>query len=313
MRTLDATFDNVESMCESVRAWNLDFQPLSTERGILDVGRVVQSEAAGALFGHARFRTPLQQAGAPPPGVVTFVIQEPGVRGLWWRGHDVNADTVLAFPIGSELSSISGSDFDIHTISVSEDALTYVAGLLELELPGPDSRAEVFRTSGTVLNPLRARLRLLRDEGLVTRREDVTELLIALLPGWLSHSRPGLRSRPNPRARSRAIRMSLELMEAKPLAELSTDQLRAYAGVSERTHQYAFHDRFVLTPESFIKARRLAAVSAMLKRIDAEVATVGDIAAQFGFWHTGQFAADYRRAFGELPSDTLRRARPNVR
>jgi len=46
VRTLDATFDNVESMCESVRAWNLHFQPLSTGRGILDVGRVVQSEAA---------------------------------------------------------------------------------------------------------------------------------------------------------------------------------------------------------------------------------------------------------------------------
>jgi AraC family ethanolamine operon transcriptional activator len=307
VRTLDATFDNVEAMCESVRAWSLDFQPLSTGRGILDVGRVVQSEAAGALFGHARFRTPLQQAGAPPPGVVTFVIQEPGMRGLWWRGHDVNADTVLAFPIGSELSSVSGSDFDIHTISVSEEALDYVAGLLELELPESNRRAEVFRASETVLNPLRARLRLLRDEGLVARQEDVAELLIALLPGWLLHSRPRLRSRPTPRARSRAIRMSLELMEAKPLAELSADQLRAYAGVSERTLQYAFRDRFGLTPAAFIKARRLAAVSAMLKRTDAEVATVGDIAAQFGFWHSGQFAADYKRAFGELPSDALLR------
>ena len=313
MHALDATFDNVESMCESVRAWNLDFQPLSTGPSILDVGRVVQSEAGGALFGHARFRTPLQQAGAPPPGVVTFVIQEPDMRGLWWRGHDVDADTVLAFPKGSELSSISGSDFDIHTISVSEDALAHVAGLLDLELPGPDSRAEVFRTSGTVLNPLRQRLRLSRDEGLAFQQDDVTELLIALLPGWLLHSRLKPRSRPTPYARSRAICMSLELMEFEPLAELSADQLRAYAGVSARTLQYAFRDRFGLTPAAFIKARRLGAVSAVLKRSDGNDATVGDIAAQFGFWHTGQFAADYRRAFGELPSDTLSRARPNVR
>jgi AraC family ethanolamine operon transcriptional activator len=89
-------------------------------------------------------------------------------------------------------------------------------------------------------------------------------------------------------------------------AEFNPANSGARFGVSERTLQYAFRDRFGLTPAAFIKARRLAAVSAMLKRADAELATVGDIAAQFGFWHSGQFAADYKRAFGELPSDTLR-------
>ncbi|MFV2073945.1 MAG: helix-turn-helix domain-containing protein, partial [Thermoanaerobaculales bacterium] len=35
---------------------------------------------------------------------------------------------------------------------------------------------------------------------------------------------------------------------------------------------------------------------------------VTDVANSWGFWHMGQFAADYRRQFGELPSETLRRA-----
>jgi len=30
------------------------------------------------------------------------------------------------------------------------------------------------------------------------------------------------------------------------------------------------------------------------------------VANAWGFWHMGQFARDYRRLFGELPSDTLR-------
>ena len=35
--------------------------------------------------------------------------------------------------------------------------------------------------------------------------------------------------------------------------------------------------------------------------------TVTEVAMHFGFFHLGQFARDYRQAFQELPSETLRR------
>ena len=35
--------------------------------------------------------------------------------------------------------------------------------------------------------------------------------------------------------------------------------------------------------------------------------TVREIARRWGFRHTGEFAADYRRLFGELPSETFNR------
>jgi AraC-like DNA-binding protein len=38
----------------------------------------------------------------------------------------------------------------------------------------------------------------------------------------------------------------------------------------------------------------------------AKGVTVQDVAAHWGFWHLGQFAQDYKRLFGELPSTTLR-------
>ena len=37
---------------------------------------------------------------------------------------------------------------------------------------------------------------------------------------------------------------------------------------------------------------------------------VADVAARYGFYHLGHFAAHYRRRFGELPSETVGGARP---
>jgi AraC family ethanolamine operon transcriptional activator len=37
------------------------------------------------------------------------------------------------------------------------------------------------------------------------------------------------------------------------------------------------------------------------------VRDVQDVAAEWGFWNPSQFACDYKRLFGERPSDTLLR------
>ena len=55
---------------------------------------------------------------------------------------------------------------------------------------------------------------------------------------------------------------------------------------------------------------RLRGVRIELRQSCSRRTRVADVAAQWGFWHMGQFAADYRRRFGELPSETLRRESP---
>lgn len=78
------------------------------------------------------------------------------------------------------------------------------------------------------------------------------------------------------------------------------------ADVSERTLQYAFHERFGMGPKEFLNASRLQAARRELRGADPHETSVAEVANAWGFWHLGQFAADYRRRFDELPSETLR-------
>ena len=77
-------------------------------------------------------------------------------------------------------------------------------------------------------------------------------------------------------------------------------------GASWATLQRAFVQEFGVTPSSYIKSRRLAAVQSELIKKGPK-AIISDVANRWGFWHMGSFAADYRKQFGELPSETLRR------
>lgn len=78
--------------------------------------------------------------------------------------------------------------------------------------------------------------------------------------------------------------------------------------VSRRTLQYAFESIFDINPIAYLRAIRLNRVRRELKaEAGKPQASVGDVAARFGFWHLSRFAPEYRQLFGELPSETLRK------
>ncbi|MGE6473330.1 helix-turn-helix domain-containing protein [Serratia proteamaculans] len=48
-------------------------------------------------------------------------------------------------------------------------------------------------------------------------------------------------------------------------------------------------------------------VHACLRDPSSHVRNVTELAMDFGFLHLGRFSENYRKQFGELPSDTLKR------
>jgi AraC family ethanolamine operon transcriptional activator len=77
--------------------------------------------------------------------------------------------------------------------------------------------------------------------------------------------------------------------------------------VSDRTIQNLFREFIGLSPKPYISGKKLYKVHRQLWYAKKSEQSITEIIANAGFWHMGQFAADYSKLFGELPSETVRR------
>jgi len=128
---------------------------------------------------------------------------------------------------------------------------------------------------------------------------DVPRLFVDALLGSRS-SRNYMASR----QRDLAIERARNFISQNSAEPLTVQDVCQAAAVSERTLQYAFLEHVGITPKAYLKAIRLNGVRRELKNAESDV-TVNQVAMRWGFWHMSQFAGDYRKHFGELPSQTL--------
>ena len=77
--------------------------------------------------------------------------------------------------------------------------------------------------------------------------------------------------------------------------------------VSRRTLQYCFEDVLGISPMQYLRVIRLNGARRELRQSMPDAQTVGEVAAHWGFWHLSQFSSDYRKLFGQSPSQSLRR------
>ncbi|MFR9800121.1 helix-turn-helix transcriptional regulator [Streptomyces sp. MS06] len=87
---------------------------------------------------------------------------------------------------------------------------------------------------------------------------------------------------------------------------LTVADIAAAAHVTVRAVQYAFRRHLDTTPLGYLRQVRLAYAHRELAAADRTTgATVTGIAARWGFYHPGRFAALYRGAYGRPPRQTL--------
>ncbi len=99
-----------------------------------------------------------------------------------------------------------------------------------------------------------------------------------------------------------------EYIEQNADQPLTVSELAAYAGVSTSALFAGFREFRNTSPMAYLKSVRLQRVREDLNSAAACRDTVTKIAMRWGFVHLGHFTTNYRRKFGESPSETLARS-----
>lgn len=307
---LQRTYADVDDLVAEARQWDVDFRQM--ERGRFH-GELLQFATGGVHISEARFCRSLNQKGAPPEGLRTVAVPACRDMRLEWRGKAVDSECLMLFPIGAELSSVSGPDFHVYTCSFPDELLTAIGesmgfgGIDELS-----SGVDAIRVGVEALNDLRqclvaasglarrspSGLSDIATLGLLTR-ELPRRLLAAIATGGEE-----CHAAVCPK-RQAALARAEEYIELHASCNMKVSDISRASGVSERTLQYAFRERFGIGPKEFLNAYRLQQVHRQLRNAKPKQTTVADVANAWGFWHMGQFAADYWQRFEELPSETL--------
>jgi AraC-like DNA-binding protein len=191
---------------------------------------------------------------------------------------------------------------------------------LEQLLGRPLGGRLVFDFAADLSSPMATRLRTVLDL-LVDELEHPTALsrnahagqhveglvLDGLLLG-LRHSHSGVIDGNQPRGMRTAIRRAVELIEEQPAQPWTTVRLAAEVHLSVRALQEGFRRDLATPPMAYLRQVRLRRAHAALRAAGRDTTTVRAVAFSLGVMHMSRFAAAYREAFGETPSETLSRS-----
>lgn len=226
-----------------------------------------------------------------PGTIVMAELQETEVT----RKHSDRSHIALSFP----KAEVRRQLHDMLESPVAHD--------IQLALEIPDTTPTYDRLT-TLGHLLWSHLSMRTPDALpVHSSERMFRSILALLLEELPHRYSHTLARPAAAAVPWQVKRAIDYMAANVREVIQAQDIAEAAGVSVRALQVAFQRFKDTTPLNYLRQLRLDGARGDLCKPSGE--TVADIAKRWGFSHMGRFSDLYKFTYGELPSDTRRRAR----
>lgn len=307
---------DVDEQAENLHQWDQTYVQLSPGRF---EGRLIEAWFGDIHFFRETTNQVIHQRGRSRPASRTFCIpvsmdgmacfrgSEWGPRACATMGGDVEFDLrtsrrldVIGVSFRAERLAAAACEHDLDPAGLER----WLAGSCSADLPA-EGVEPLRRMLLEVALMVESRSVLLRHPGVCASIEAaIHAAFVRLMASAVEVRKP----HGSHLARRRLVSRAIDLVAAHPDALLTVSDLCRMLEVSRRTLQLYFEDVLQVSPLQYLRAFRLGKVRALIQA-EAGHLRVQDAAARWGFWHLSQFSRDYRRLFGELPSQTLLDAR----
>ena len=273
---------------------------------------------ASAMFGSAAMDFALHGRLVPPSGHYLSCYVHETAPESWCAGMPLIANTLLIVLPGSACELMLGPGSRVSM------ALAPLHGGVKRAIDAhPDSfglsgrQFSLFHPESHAGTPWRALCEMLSDGLLGENSHGLSRLLESEAADFLIDER-GLRALLMQtasvppysfayRAHYPAFRKAVQFMRENLQRDIYMEEVAATAQISDRSLRLAFDDLLGISPTRYLTLLRLHEASRQLSTHGTQRLSVKSVAMSCGIWNLSRFAANYRRAFDEHPSDTLMR------
>jgi AraC family ethanolamine operon transcriptional activator len=304
---------DLDEISQDFARWDQRFEQLDGGRfrgwlRLADLGSVQLFDVGSNRVVRAR--------GARPADSFVFSPVTDWNAGSYWRGRTLVPGMVNVLPPEAELDHRTCPDYQhiamvVHRGLLERIAVAQLGVGLDRLLCSDRALAIDPRDANELSGRLRETVLALSapPDGVRTPSRPIVDPddLVVLLLDTLAAGRMVDPFRTTAAQRLAAVRKVEEYVRAFPDRRIGVVELCALVGLSKRTLHYAFLEATGCTPKEFVKAIRLNAARRELRAIGPGPGHVEQVARRYGFERPGNFASDFRRLFGELPSGLIRK------
>ncbi|MCF5668391.1 helix-turn-helix domain-containing protein [Pseudomonas marginalis] len=309
-------FRDVHVHAATIQQWNQDYSQLTA--GCAE-SSLMQLTTSGCHLFLEKINQRVVQNGVAPRDKMCFAVPINVPGSIRMQGREVDDSSLFFLHGGEEFMFHMPMGMELLSITFERDlfdeALEQTASAKDLNRL---LRQPVIRVSPQRFAQARRRLLALFSQALV--HEDLDSTLdrareVALEQAMLSELLQLMidpacdkHQRSPSSTRSFIVEKCHRLATTEMISVPSVIDLCERLQVSRRTVQNSFRSVAETTPLNYLRSVRLNGVRRTLMSTRACELTIGDAAAQWGFYHLSHFAAEYQELFAELPSHTARAA-----